>query len=194
MPNHISQVNASRGGRGPVHDGKAASRPVPGEVVSDWTRTRAASPKERWNPLNPETGKRRKMHEEHKSKATERGLDFETDLGGFQADTDLETMKTAIKMDALRQDAILHTQIAQGIAKMKQMACAEAMHYGKNLAVYGSNLVKFIDRGVDTEEIDPEIAADYKGMVRRLSRGAMIDWESGALGVDFDPSMFGGQA
>lgn len=191
MFSHISQVNASRGGRGPVRDGKAANRPVPGEVVSGWNSTRASSPKEKWNPLNPEVGKRRKMHEEHRSKATERSLDYETELDEAQADADLETMKTAIKMDALRQDAILHTQIAQGIAKMKQMACAEAMHYGKNLVVYGSNLIRFID---SQDDLDTEIADYYKEMVRRLSRAAMIDWEAGALGSDFDPSMFGGQA
>lgn len=191
MPSHISQVNASRGGRGPVRDGKAANRPVPGEVVSGWNSTRATSGKEPYRPWNAESRKRRKMDEEHVTAAKERGYGYETELDEAQADADLETMKTAIKMDALRQDAILHTQIAQGIAKMKQMACAEAMHYGKNLVVYGSNLIRFIDT---QDEMDAEIADYYKGMVRRLSRGAMIDWEAGALGVDFDPSMFGGQA
>lgn len=191
MPNHISQVNASRGGSLPAREGNSERRAVPGEVVSDYGRTRPNTTKPKVNHFNAESRKRAKMWEENRTASWDRDLEHERELGDSQAAANLESMKTAINLDALHQDAKLHTQIAQAIAKMKQTATAEAMHNGKGLTVYASNLIRFID---SLDGMDAEIVDNYKGMVRRLARGAMIDWESAALGVDFDHSTFGGLA
>lgn len=189
MSNKMIQLNAIRRDTANREQNRPKSRAVPGEITSGWHRTRAGSNKPSINLFNGESRKRGKMWEENFTAATERGYQHEREMDDYQVSAEAATEKNAIDCEALRVDAAVQSKVAQSLAQEKQLACAKGMHNGKNLVVFGSNLIRFVE---GLEESDEETVNYYKGMVRRLARGAMMDWESAALGSDFDPSTFGG--
>lgn len=188
---HISQVNASRGSITPAREGQKERPGIPGEIIAGFDRTRAAMTKPKVNPLNAESRKRGKMWEENQTVATERSLEHERAIEEAQMNAAREASETEIKLDALRADATLHTDVAQSLAKTKQSAVAEAMHYSKNLVVYGSNLINFLDT---QKNLDKETSEHCKQMVRRVMISSMVDWEAASSGIEPDRSMRGGEA
>lgn len=189
MTSPISQLNASRKGRKTLT--KLTSnkkRPSPGEATTDWNQTRVRSAKPRVNVFSAESRKRGQMWEENASAAAERSYKHEREVDDFEATAIAEGQKSAISVQTLHDEAVMHGAVAQALAKLKQHAVAEAVHNGKSLAVYASNAIRFVET---SDGIDGTIAKSFAKSVRRVTEAAFLDWEAAALGVDVDQSVLG---
>ena len=91
-------------------------------------------------------------------------------------------------MSQLERDTIIQRNVARAIAKGQLEDLVEAMHQGRNLTVYASNLITY----VESADLDSEVMGYYIDMIRRLSKSAMASYESAGLGIDLDPIKFGG--
>lgn len=188
MSKALSELNGLRRGR-PAHHVESMSNTVPHRVSSAPLEALPETlQKPKGNLLMKTYREQLRKWKEVQEIAYKRTCDHQLELSAFVAETRLKNAKNEVECHRIANEAQTHALVAQAVAQMNQRAVAEAMNSGKNVVLYGTHLIQFIDR----EEIDPELAEYYKSMVRRLARFAMVDWESGAIGEDFDPTMLGG--
>lgn len=194
MPDHISQVNASRGGLGPIRDAQQSDRRP---VVSEADRIRTATDKPRYRAFNSENEERRRSWEENRTAEFKRDLENERERGTTKSKGELESIQTDVHLETLKRSAISHAKVAMAVANTNHQAAAAALHKGNAATTWAVNLIANLNKLKKAEEVDPDAGAviDHcKGMVRRVACGVMMDWESAALGMDVDPMEVGGQA
>ena len=190
MGSHLSQLNALREEGTSAHQvDQAGDVHIVGGIVQPDIPNAIHVPRPRTNLFNyRESKKLQQQWDAANREAFNRNLDLVREIQGFQDACNSESIKNRAACAQLKRDAAIQTDVARALARSRTRAAAKAMHDGKNVSVYATNLIRFID----VAEQDPVIRDDYKSMVRRLAKAAMIDMESAALGTDLDPDTFGG--
>lgn len=195
MGNHVSRVNASRGGVGPVREGQqSARRPV----VSEADRVQAGTNKPRYRPFNRENDERRREWEENRTAEFKRDLEHERQRGTAQSQADVEATETHAHLDAIQRSAMSHARVAMAIANTNHEAAAAALLKGQAMTTWAMNQINHLTeqkKFVKEDDADAlAVIAHDKGMVRRIAIGVMMDWEAAALGMNVDPLNVGGSS
>jgi len=190
MSKHLSQLNDLRMNHSISHSQRGSRQSIPGECISPDSNStlRLSPPRIKLFDISGSLAARRR-YSEHLDAAREAEYRRERGLREFANDCDEESGKNAAAVNQLRRDAQLQAEVAQSLAQGHLRAAIEAIHKGKSVVDYTTNVIRYIesgDRDADTTEF-------YVQMVRRLAKGAMISYESAAMGVDFDPSVPGGE-
>lgn len=191
MSKLISKLNAL-GKAGAAQQSAAVEQPaVPGQTQAfgQQPTVRIAKPKLSFTNFKQSLIQRREW-QEHETAALMAELNRERLSREHLLMRETETVMQSADYAQLQMDAKAHEKARKTLATQRTRGAARCISDATRLTNYGSQIVNNI-KGAEMEE---PLKKHLTAMVNRVTRNTVTDLESAALGIEFDPSLFGDEA
>lgn len=128
--------------------------------------------------------------EGHEERAQTAELNREQEIREHVVLKEIETTKQVTDYLQLAAEAKAHERARKTIAKQSVQGAAQSIAEANRLTNYGSNIVKHLKAA----DLECSMKKHLVGMVVRTTNAGVTELESTALGIEFDPTLFGGEA